>query len=69
MVQVLFEDGQTNRMHEALKLFADTVKLHTFVRTEFILFLNKRDLFADKIRKVTYMHDRADIAYISSHSP
>lgn len=50
--KVLYEDGQTNRMHEALKLFGETVALKWFAKTSFLLFLNKRDLFADKIAKV-----------------
>lgn len=50
--QTLYEDGKTNRLDEALALFRDTHKKQWFVRTSFILFLNKRDLFADKIRKV-----------------
>jgi len=50
--RVLYEDGQTNRMDEALKLFAETTVLKWFANTAFILFLNKRDLFEDKIQHV-----------------
>lgn len=50
--QALFEDATTNRMTEALKLFEETCVLKWFADTSFILFLNKCDLFADKIQKV-----------------
>lgn len=50
--KVLYEDGKTNRMEEALRLFEDTAGSKWFVNTSFILFLNKRDLFAEKIQKV-----------------
>ena len=52
--QVLYEDGQTNRMVEALKLFEETCGLKWFVDTSFILFLNKRDLFDEKIKRVRH---------------
>jgi GTPase SAR1 family protein len=48
--QVLYEDNKTNRTQEALELFKETCHLKYFERTEFILFLNKRDLFAEKIK-------------------
>eukprot|EP00095_Tigriopus_kingsejongensis_P000167 snap_masked-scaffold487_size158652-processed-gene-0.17 protein:Tk00167 transcript:snap_masked-scaffold487_size158652-processed-gene-0.17-mRNA-1 annotation:"hypothetical protein" len=47
--QVLFEDGKTNRMWESLKLFESIVNNAFFVKTSFILFLNKVDLFEEKI--------------------
>jgi len=50
--QVLYEDENTNRMHEAVTLFDDICNSQWFVNTSIILFLNKRDLFADKIIKV-----------------
>lgn len=45
----LFEDGVTNRMHEALNLFSEICNSRFFAETAMILFLNKRDLFAEKI--------------------
>jgi len=48
--QVLYEDNVTNRMHEALKLFHEICQSKWFVYTAMILFLNKSDLFADKIK-------------------
>ena len=49
--QVLLEDGKTNRMEESLKLFDSIVNNAFFIRTNFILFLNKIDLFEEKIKK------------------
>jgi len=48
----LYEDDTTNRMHESLKLFREICNTKWFLHTAMILFLNKRDLFADKITKV-----------------
>jgi GTPase SAR1 family protein len=50
--QVLFEDEETNRMVEALNLFDEICNYKMFKKTSMILFLNKRDLFAEKITKV-----------------
>jgi len=48
----LYEDDTTNRMHESLKLFKEISNTKWFVNTAMILFLNKADLFKEKIRKV-----------------
>lgn len=50
--QTLYEDETTNRTHEALKLFRDICNTKWFVDTAIILFLNKKDLFEKKIKKV-----------------
>jgi len=50
--QVLAEQNEVNRMHEALKLFADICNSRWFENTTMILFLNKMDLFAEKIKRV-----------------
>jgi hypothetical protein len=47
--QKLFEDGTTNRMVEALELFEDILANPVFATASVILFLNKCDLFAEKI--------------------
>jgi GTPase SAR1 family protein len=47
--QVLFEDYTQNRFTEALKLFKEIVNSKWFEKTAFILFLNKEDLFREKI--------------------
>jgi len=48
----LFEDDRVNRMAEALKVFEEILNSPWFKQTSMILFLNKRDLFAEKIKKV-----------------
>jgi len=50
--QVLFEDSETNRLHEALNLFEEVSNAEWFTKTSMILFLNKSDLYAKKIKKV-----------------
>merc|ERR1712048_33845 len=48
--QVLWEDENTNRMEEALKLWKDICKKQIFKEKAMILFLNKKDLFQEKIK-------------------
>lgn len=48
--QVLYEDNKTNRMHEALKLFHEICQSKWFSSTAMILFLNKEDLFKEKLK-------------------
>jgi GTPase SAR1 family protein len=50
--QVLFEDSSTNRMDEAIQLFDDICNTGVFQSSNMILFLNKKDLFQEKIQKV-----------------
>jgi len=50
----LFEDQDTNRMDEALNLFDEICNSRWFKKTSMILMLNKRDLFAEKIKKKTF---------------
>lgn len=50
--QVLYEDEGINRLQESLDLFAKVSELKWFEKTAFILFLNKRDLFQEKIGRV-----------------
>jgi len=47
---VLAEDEETNRMHESMKLFDSICNNKWFMDTSIILFLNKKDLFGDKIK-------------------
>lgn len=49
--QVLIEDETVNRMQEALTLFDSICNSKWFVRTSIILFLNKIDIFKEKIPK------------------
>lgn len=48
--QTLYEDTSTNRMMEALDLFADICNNVFFLSSSMILFLNKSDLFREKIK-------------------
>jgi GTPase SAR1 family protein len=49
---VLYEDENMNRMEETLNLFDEICNSRWFRETSIILFLNKRDVFQEKIRKV-----------------
>jgi len=49
---VLYEDGKTNRLHESLNLFGEIINSRWFKRIPIILFLNKIDLFKEKIKTV-----------------
>ncbi len=48
--QVLLEDGETNRVREALHIFESLVNFPGFADISFILFLNKMDLLEEKVR-------------------
>ena len=48
---VLEEDNKVNRMAESMKLFKSIINNKWFVHTSMILFLNKMDLFKEKIGK------------------
>eukprot|EP01119_Soliformovum_irregulare_P006302 TRINITY_DN1813_c0_g1_i3.p1 TRINITY_DN1813_c0_g1~~TRINITY_DN1813_c0_g1_i3.p1 ORF type:complete len:282 (+),score=59.36 TRINITY_DN1813_c0_g1_i3:412-1257(+) len=50
--QMLYEDSNVNRMSEALRLFKDITSVPWFQNTPIILFLNKKDLFEEKIQRV-----------------
>lgn len=50
--QTLYEDEHVNRMDEAFNLFDEICNSRFFRETSMILFLNKRDLFEEKIAKV-----------------
>ncbi|WKY10671.1 hypothetical protein Q1695_002774 [Nippostrongylus brasiliensis] len=50
--QVLFEDETTNRMIESMQLFNSICNSTWFLSTAMILFLNKKDLFMEKIKRV-----------------
>jgi GTPase SAR1 family protein len=49
----MYEDEVTNRMHDSLKLFAEVCNSEFFRETAMILFLNKKDLFKEKIERVS----------------
>lgn len=48
---VLAEDEEMNRMHESMKLFDSICNNKWFINTSIILFLNKKDLFEEKIQR------------------
>jgi GTPase SAR1 family protein len=48
---MLEEDGTTNRLQESLELFSTVTSSSYFSDKGWILFLNKKDLFAEKIKK------------------
>jgi len=48
----MYEDDATNRMHESLKIFTEICNSEFFRDTAMILFLNKEDLFKEKITRV-----------------
>ncbi|CDH50559.1 g-protein complex alpha subunit [Lichtheimia corymbifera JMRC:FSU:9682] len=47
--QVLFEDASVNRLQESLTLFDSICNSRWFIKTSIILFLNKIDLFSEKL--------------------
>ncbi|CAO3693838.1 hypothetical protein G6F70_001692 [Rhizopus microsporus] len=49
--QVLFEDASVNRLQESLTLFDSICNSRWFIKTSIILFLNKIDLFQEKLPK------------------
>jgi len=49
----LYEDEKVNRMVESLELFEEICNSKWFTKTAIIIFLNKSDLFRDKIKKVS----------------
>ncbi|CAD5223605.1 unnamed protein product [Bursaphelenchus okinawaensis] len=49
--QVLIEDNTTNRMLESIQLFKQVCNNKHFIETSIILFLNKKDLFREKIEE------------------
>lgn len=46
----LKEDGKTNRMLESIRLFASVANNKWFVKPSLLLFLNKKDVFDQKIK-------------------
>ena len=49
--QFLVEDSEQNRFQESLVLFDNIVNSRWFSRTSIVLFLNKIDLFAEKLKR------------------
>lgn len=51
--QLLFEDNATNRLVESLDLFGEVANSRWFTKTAIVLFLNKTDLFREKVKTVS----------------
>lgn len=49
--QTLWEDNKSNRLREALALFRNIVNLEAFKNSSVILFMNKSDIFDEKVGK------------------
>jgi guanine nucleotide-binding protein G(i) subunit alpha len=47
--QVLYEDSNTNRLSESINLFEEICRTKPLAHINLILFLNKKDLFAEKL--------------------
>jgi len=60
--QVLYEDENVNRLDEALNLFENICNSRWFRDTSIILFLNKKDLFAEKLKSVPLTHTFPDFS-------
>ncbi|KAG0168546.1 guanine nucleotide-binding protein subunit alpha [Apophysomyces sp. BC1034] len=54
--QVLAEDSSVNRLQESLTLFDSICNSRWFTKTSIILFLNKIDLFAEKLKYSPLAH-------------
>eukprot|EP01084_Bolivina_argentea_P119431 211753_1 len=50
--ELMFEDKTTNCMVDALELFDKTINNEQFIQKPIILFLNKRDIFERKVKKI-----------------
>jgi GTPase SAR1 family protein len=49
--QTLFEDNSVSRIVESLNLFEEVIKMKWFLNHPVLLFLNKRDLFEEKLKQ------------------
>lgn len=58
--QVLYEESGQNRMYEALDLFDEICNSRWFKDTSMILFLNKKDLFEQKMKKVDIRNEEEE---------
>jgi guanine nucleotide-binding protein G(o) subunit alpha len=57
--QTLAEAKRTNRMVEAIELFSSVCNNRAFAKTSIMLFLNKKDVFAEKIMTSNIVEQRA----------
>jgi guanine nucleotide-binding protein G(i) subunit alpha len=59
--QQLFEDHAVNRVKESLQLFEQTCSAKLLEHMSFILFLNKKDIFDEKIKTIPLDSSLADL--------
>ena len=58
--QFLLEQPKQNRLLESFQLFSDVIRSRYFINSSFVLFLNKIDIFREKIKSIplnTYFPD------------
>jgi GTPase SAR1 family protein len=68
--QFLYEEHTTNRMTEAFQLFEEMSNLEVFAKSSIILFLNKIDLFTEKVKtKNISESDCPELQQIKSQQP
>jgi len=60
--QMLFEDNTVNRMVEAIALFEEISNSRWFTNTSMNLYLNKKDLFEEKVKKSSIKDAHEDFA-------
>lgn len=63
---VLEEDSSTNRLLESLKLWKALTSSQFFRLTPFILFLNKSDLFEEKLKRIPLCNIFSDFEQVTS---
>ncbi|KAH7722655.1 CRE-GPA-3 protein [Aphelenchoides avenae] len=61
--QTMIEDNETNRLLDGIKLFNEVGNNALFNKASMILFLNKKDLFEEKIKRVTLQACFPDYRY------
>lgn len=66
--EVLFENENINRMEDSIVLFEEICNNSWFTQTSMILFLNKKDIFAEKIKYVPITVCRAFIGFTNDNS-
>ncbi|ETO06786.1 hypothetical protein RFI_30607 [Reticulomyxa filosa] len=67
--KVLFEDNSQNCWDETFQLFGDVTSLKEFKLTDFIVFLNKADLFEETIQQVPFSNYYKECPPDEEHNP
>ena len=53
----MWEDSSANRLDDSLDLFKQIINSDTFLDKDIVLFLNKKDIFKEKTKKVTILQN------------